>query len=94
MSLPKLKNARANKIVAYLTDAKMQVDSSFARLSIEFDLLSEYPKTPSQDDIKKWNADVKKSCNQLIKRITEFQADAGPGVKSAWPPAEQGGGGG
>jgi hypothetical protein len=75
MSKKFLPNARGNKIVTYLSDAKLKLDVEFAKLSTEFDLLSNYPPAPPHQTLVTWAADLKNAADELIWRANGLVTD-------------------
>lgn len=87
MSQPQLKNTRSNKIVAYLTDAKMRLDAEFARLGTDFELLSNYPPTPTPETLTEWHRNIASACKELSARIDEFRSHTLKiEQQHSWPP--------
>ena len=76
MSQTFLPNARGNKIVVYLSDAKLKLDTEFAKLSTEFELMSNYPPKPNPTQIVKWAKDLKTAVDELMSRVDGLVLDA------------------
>lgn len=76
MSQTFLPNARGNKIVVYLSDAKLKLDTEFAKLSTKFELLSNYPPKPKHAQIVQWAEDLKTAVDELMSRVDGLVIDA------------------
>lgn len=91
MPHPNLDNSRGNKIVTFLTDAKLKLDAEYSRLATEFGVLSNYPPKPTGQQLKTWVANLKIAADVLISRA-EGLADDAAAAESMKKPTGAGGG--